>query len=799
MKGGTGVFIDDKNLENNFIEFLQNSEIDFLGKGSYGVVYRATIPTSSTYISKYKNIDYSGFGTEVKSMIIKISSLGYKKSINNPVVIRPISKDDFKREVNIQTDVFLKTMSTLQPLCPAIVHSNIYTDQESTILNIIFDKLNDPDHKKYIKYIIKYITGYSVIGMELMNSYTTMFNLILKNPTEKNLCQNMTLFLLIELALKTGYAHSDFHFSNIMINSNDNSYFKGTPGAPCLIDFGFALKIPVEQLNLIKTLFESKNYENIIQILCNIPRADGSDVSTHPVYEPICDFKPVETEITQLFFQKQEATKDIIELFNSKTSERDKYPLLPLSNSMKNKMFPGLTEGKTENINLIESIEVPRGSRKEILKKILLIVLNVSNHYLSENKNNLIVTKIPKLKYIIDSCYFATFLLGNYEFANKRYYQMVIFVAMYCAGIDNTILDDPFETFHESAGQLYSEKEIEIFCIKYKKLLKNTKFVTIYDIMNQSDLNKLYISDKFKDIMTLNSNYLTSVPFSYDVTVYNNPKEWVKLNFPKTSENVDNYQFPFEEPTPEKDDVKIADEANIIEEKPEINLIESIELPSVDKLNDLKLLLGWVYDSSNKLMNIKNKLKNIPIIEQNKIITHCSYLTCYLFGKNEFAKRTYYQMAGIIAMYCSGINETINKDPFNIYNYITLDIYTEEEIEKKCLKYKELLKNTNFVTIYDFMKQTELNALFSSPKKKNIFQLNSNYLSSIPFNINITIYNKPKEWVNLNFPKTSVESNIIGGRKYSLKRNRRNRNKNSKNTKKHNRTNKRKYLHKRKH
>jgi hypothetical protein len=39
MKGGTGVFIDGKNAEQNFIEFLENSEIEYLARGTYGLTF----------------------------------------------------------------------------------------------------------------------------------------------------------------------------------------------------------------------------------------------------------------------------------------------------------------------------------------------------------------------------------------------------------------------------------------------------------------------------------------------------------------------------------------------------------------------------------------------------------------------------------------------------------------------------------------------------------------------------------------------------------------------------------------
>ena len=292
INGGTGVFIENQNLEQNFIDFLQNSDIEYLNHGTFGVVFRATLDSTSGYVSKYKNIDSSEYDTPVDSLIIKISSLGYKPTITQEalsVLISPISENDFKREVNIQTDIFLKTMNYLQPLCPAIVYSNTYSNSETQIINIIKDKLpQNSRNKDYLSFFIENMTGYTIIGMELLKDYKTIHEwLDISRDHNTYICyMNMAVFILIELAIKTGYSHADFHNSNIMINPNDTLYFSYPPqshvgnsrqiqpmnGSVILIDFGLAVKIPIETSNQIKTLYDAKDYAPIIKLLCKIPR-----------------------------------------------------------------------------------------------------------------------------------------------------------------------------------------------------------------------------------------------------------------------------------------------------------------------------------------------------------------------------------------------------------------------------------------------------------------------------------------------------------------------------------------------
>jgi hypothetical protein len=563
MKGGTGVFIENNNLEANFIDFLQNSNIVYLSKGSYGVIFRVTINPTSGYVSKYKNIDYSVFGTSVNSLIVKISSLGYLSSTPDSLLdtlIRPVSEEDFIREVNIQTEVFLKTMNTLEPLCPAIVYSDTYKDTEKTILDIIYDKLVDPNEKNYVSSLRNYVSGYSVIGMELLRGFETVHSLIHYIPSNKKLYQSMTTFILIELALKTGYAHSDFHYGNIMINPNELGYFKGIGGSVSIIDFGLAVKIRPEILNSLKNFFKRKEYSKIIYELCQLPRADGLIISDHLDSYKICKITPDSQEITELFDKKEEATDDIIQFFNSKTDERDKYPLLPLSNAIKQQMFPGMIEkiANTEELQTI-TLKVGDGLTPDelvIFSERLFIVIDwvceVCKIILySKNGRKISLSRNKSLiKYVIDACYITAYLLGNVDFAEESKHQLAGIVGMYCAGIDELFQYkynpsmDIFETYEYLSSNIYSDSTIFETCEKYKEQLKNIRFVTIYDFMTQNELTKLEKNFSLLDISLLDS--LSDIMTS-DINVYNNPREWVNTRYPKENLPQEEYEFPYKE------------------------------------------------------------------------------------------------------------------------------------------------------------------------------------------------------------------------------------------------------------
>jgi len=183
-------------------------------------------------------------------------------------------------------------MSCLQPLCPAIVYSNIFNSTQKTIIDLIMSKLKDK-HKETFKNlprIIDYVTGYTIIGMELMDNYKTAYSFLnpieinikiydkelLKNKNtllthddlikintlknEKEQIQNMILFAVINMCLKTGYFHADFHTSNIMINFDDTTYFQGMKGSIIMIDFGLAVKIRADYMEKLNYYYEQKDF-----------------------------------------------------------------------------------------------------------------------------------------------------------------------------------------------------------------------------------------------------------------------------------------------------------------------------------------------------------------------------------------------------------------------------------------------------------------------------------------------------------------------------------------------------------
>ena len=566
MKGGTGVFIDNKNMQENFMLFLQNSDFTFVGKGAYGITFRATISPTSTYVSPYKNIDYTGYDTPVTSLLIKISALEYKST--TPMskifsIVNPVDEEDFKKEVNIQTETFLKTMNYLQPICPAIVYSNIFNNSDKSVLNIIRDKLiihpdkdkdedEDEDEEEYVKDLmadfIKYIKRYGVIGMELLNNYQTLHSL--RKTSDYGLYRVMLIYLLVEFAVKFGYTHADFHASNIMVNPSDTNFFKGYKGSIILIDFGLAKKIPLNLLQQIKDLFQDKTqpnrYEKIIKILCSIPNTstsgDDIDLRRHTNYDIVCKYKPNDSQIDKLFVAKQKATNDIVQEFNSKT-DRTKFPLLPLSNTIKNKMFPGLIPEETipteiVHLNIPSNIKVKYDT---VIDKICDF-LDESLKSIEQTKN---MSNSEKSLLYINSCYNANYLITRRENIDvDSNYMLQPSAGMFCAGLNEKYdyrIDKYkriYQVYEIFCNNAFTRDEIKNACESAKSSIEKIHITKIIDFMTEQNLDTFvnYPLPEKKSILT-------------DDLIYVNPKEWVETRFgisANPSETVE-YTFPLKD------------------------------------------------------------------------------------------------------------------------------------------------------------------------------------------------------------------------------------------------------------
>jgi hypothetical protein len=199
---------------------------------------------------------------------------------------------------------------------------------------------------------------------------------------------NICRYALLKLALDTEYSQNDFHKSNIMI-MNDPSYFHspGYENRPVLIDFGRAVKIPPNTMKEIRKLVEDFNYSEALKKLCDSNFAHDTIhniANAKKYYGWVCgDYNMSDTNyddyinkmtkvykkntkheimkhipkpkallfldimyINKLFSLRENAIDINISIMNKLHDETpNKYPLLPVSNQIKNSLYNGMIGG----------------------------------------------------------------------------------------------------------------------------------------------------------------------------------------------------------------------------------------------------------------------------------------------------------------------------------------------------------------------------------------------------------------------------------------------------------------------
>lgn len=445
-----GIIIKDKDHKRAFHSFIKNSsEIQVISKTPTSLLIKCKLNPRVLKNSPYLMLRPEDYKSPIDCILIKLGlvvtnienindteriyidkfiNLYFRDREKNMKSNYNISgtKQNVKDEINIQTDIFFKTIEYLDPICPAVVYGNVIDDilesnnfiselrqkrcDETSIILLtelqnvfgylyeldnvttatnfirkIFDQLvskgidnstnNKVDMLKYMHGLFnnkssKFNIGLGIIAMEFVdNGYKTFGNLyndILINGSYKDQLENyenMARLKLIDLALKTGYSQCDFHWSNIMINPTLPGYYEGYEGRVMLIDFGYAKKIPPEQLAEIKDSYKNKDYMNCIKIIFDLGRMDGgknifvdylrlfgwiphlyNNLGQQQIENTPEMLNTLNEKIGSLIIAQEEAIDERILHFKYLHELNDMYPLLPLlpSSEIKNSLFEGM-------------------------------------------------------------------------------------------------------------------------------------------------------------------------------------------------------------------------------------------------------------------------------------------------------------------------------------------------------------------------------------------------------------------------------------------------------------------------
>lgn len=336
-------------------------------------------------------------GSPVTKLLIKLCMIhDYTTPFKvTNVLNHTLASDDeesFHNEINIQTDIYFKSIKYLQPICPGIVYSNIISDKNDISEFIELLKQNSAVNLHQpltrINQALNYYTGskLGVIVMEMVQQAQTLSNIVENPKLEKlkNTYESICRYALINLTMQTGYNHGDFHGKNFLL-ANSKNYFYMFETRPIIIDFGRASKIPPDMMNKMKQLFKERKFTDILSALCDFSSSNeivsdirytshfgwvcgdynmGMDIYSRYI-EDVAEYeekdkseielkypKPqplpeiVNAQINNIYVKRNEMITHNIQVMNELHDKNpDKYPLLPVSNQIKNKLYSGLLGG----------------------------------------------------------------------------------------------------------------------------------------------------------------------------------------------------------------------------------------------------------------------------------------------------------------------------------------------------------------------------------------------------------------------------------------------------------------------
>ena len=333
--------------------FLNNSKFHVLDKVIDGVILILTLNTYRVQ-SPYISTNYQTYGKPITNIYLKVFFChDFKQSTitlgnSGNLIFHVTTKDEFNNAVKIYKDAYFKTMDYLDPVCPALIHSNIYgKDVGSQLLSAFKQGLSSISP-------VKDSYGHVIMGdmnFHLQRGYINSIGIICTEYIEGTLSEDlnsrnyklykeMISYLILEIAIKTGYSQHNLR-DKIMINTKSTNYFEGIQGRPFLVHFSLAVKIPDDTLDMMKNYCNMGQYVNALSSLCSMQKTE--DLQLNPYlgsFKWACELTEthagehtlVNNMISNLFKKRSEAIAKIIPSFNS---SHPNGPQLPLSDEMK--------------------------------------------------------------------------------------------------------------------------------------------------------------------------------------------------------------------------------------------------------------------------------------------------------------------------------------------------------------------------------------------------------------------------------------------------------------------------------
>lgn len=234
-----------------------------------------------------------------------------------------------------------------------------------------------------------------------------------------------------------------------------------------------------------------------------------------------------------IFIAKENKRNELHEKFIKLHNGNKEYPLLPISNTLKNKLYDGIIVNK-KNIRITNIDTTLRGFDLEVCKRIFQFIKQKMDDKMS-------------FKSYIDTCYYYVYIVnkfGNNTNTNTDdIYYLYIIVALYYASIIQGSVSEKIATIKKMLSiNTISDKTIQNMISQVDGELSNTHIVTIYDfvknytdtyaknIFNETDHKNQYIQNLMSNFEILEIYTPIDIPtISEEIKKYNNRKNMYQV------------------------------------------------------------------------------------------------------------------------------------------------------------------------------------------------------------------------------------------------------------------------------
>ena len=248
-----------------FVEYLMHSTVSYFNRGSYGIGFKLKLNDIAK--SKYRVLSLNNTADTVvcDCLFMKLVPLDggpSDKPLLDELKLYTTQTNEFLDEIKIQVDVYKKTNTHLEAVCPPILYVNMFSNagDKSPVSVFLTDVIKKMDERskptiEYLKniYDTSRNNGNSqlklgIIVMAFAENYDTLHNVLKKTERiyTKMHYQMLAAYELVRL-YNIGYFHGDSHLHNILINTDyiykaDDVDDFSNRGRCLIIDYGMTFK-----------------------------------------------------------------------------------------------------------------------------------------------------------------------------------------------------------------------------------------------------------------------------------------------------------------------------------------------------------------------------------------------------------------------------------------------------------------------------------------------------------------------------------------------------------------------------